>query len=75
MEGKKFSNYVQWLVMTFAISLVDVPALSLPCGYSNKGLPIGLQMIARRGQDAQILAAAAFYEKTHGFSNDVPLRM
>ncbi|MFG5408389.1 amidase family protein [Piscinibacter sakaiensis] len=34
-------------------------AISLPCGGGRDGLPVGLQMIAARGRDAQLLAAAA----------------
>lgn len=39
------------------------PALSLPCGQGRDGLPIGLQMIARRGADRLVLAAAAQAER------------
>ncbi len=39
-----------------------VPALSLPCGKGRAGLPVGMQMIARRGRDHYVLAAAAAAE-------------
>ena len=38
------------------------PALSLPCGRTSKGLPLGLQIIAARGRDRRVLAAAARFE-------------
>ena len=50
--GKKFDNYVEWLGIVYAITLVCCPALSLPCGFTASGLPVGLQMVAaaaRRG--------------------------
>ncbi len=72
VQGRTFSNYVQWLIMTFAISLVDAPALSLPCGLSSKGLPIGLQIIGGHRQDGAVLALAATYEQSHPWKNLVP---
>lgn len=71
-QGKKFTNYVQWLIMTFAISLVDAPALSLPCGLSKTGLPIGLQIVGGHRQDAAVLALAATYEDAHPWKDLVP---
>ena len=44
--GKKFDNYVEWLGIVYAITLVCCPALSLPCGFTASGLPIGLQVVA-----------------------------
>ena len=44
--GKKFDNYVEWLGIVYAITLVCCPALSLPCGFTASGLPVGLQMVA-----------------------------
>ena len=70
---KEYSNYVQWLLLTFAFSLVDVPAISVPCGLTASGLPVGLQMVGPPGQDAAVLAAAAAFERAHGWAGLVPL--
>jgi amidase len=40
--GHKFDNYVEWLAIVYAITLVCCPALSLPCGFTASGLPVGL---------------------------------
>ena len=50
--GTTFANYVEWLAIAYAITLVCCPALSLPCGFTAAGLPVGLQIVgaaARRG--------------------------
>ncbi len=43
------------------------PALSIPCGLSAAGLPIGLQLVAAHYQEARLLRAAAAFEVEHGF--------
>ena len=51
--GKKFDNYVEWLGIVYAITLVCCPALSLPCGFTASGLPVGLQVVAPPRGEAQ----------------------
>jgi aspartyl-tRNA(Asn)/glutamyl-tRNA(Gln) amidotransferase subunit A len=47
---------------TAPFNLTGLPALSLPCGFTNEGLPIGLQIVARPWAEAAILRAAYAYE-------------
>ncbi|MEW6681681.1 MAG: Asp-tRNA(Asn)/Glu-tRNA(Gln) amidotransferase subunit GatA [Nitrospirota bacterium] len=49
-------------IFTISVNLAGVPALSLPCGFSTEGLPIGLQLIGKPFAEATILRAAAAYE-------------
>jgi hypothetical protein len=56
--GKKFDNYVEWLGIVYAITLVCCPALSLPCGFTASGLPVGLQMVAPPRGEAQSFSPA-----------------
>ncbi|KAL3132404.1 hypothetical protein ABBQ32_008965 [Trebouxia sp. C0010 RCD-2024] len=74
VQGTKFSNYVDWLMMTYAFSLVDVPAISVPCGMTTDGCPVGLQIVGRPQHDAALLAAAAAFEKAHPFAGMVPIQ-
>ena len=69
-----FTNYVEWLLMTFAFSLVDVPAISVPCGLTATGLPVGLQIIGGHREDAAVLHAAALYERSQKWKDMVPLQ-
>jgi len=71
--GTKFDNYVQWLGIVYAITLVCCPALSLPCGFTATGLPVGLQMVAAPRADAQLLAAAKVLEDVLGLRGMTPL--
>lgn len=74
VQETKFDNYVDWLMMTYAFSLVDVPSISIPCGMTTDGRPVGLQIVGRPQQDAALLAAAAAFEKAHPFANMVPMQ-
>ena len=71
--GKKFDNYVEWLGIVYAITLVCCPALSLPCGFTATGLPVGLQMVAAPRADAQLLAGARVLEDILGVRGTTPI--
>ncbi|BAM91059.1 putative amidotransferase [Bradyrhizobium oligotrophicum S58] len=71
--GRKFDNYVQWLGIVYAITLACCPALSLPCGFTETGLPVGLQMIAAPRADARLLAGAKVLEDVLGIANSTPI--
>jgi amidase len=71
--GKKFDNYVEWLGIVYAITLVCCPALSLPCGFTASGLPVGLQMVAPPRGEAQLLAGAKVLEDILGVRGTTPI--
>ena len=48
---------------TISASLAGIPAISLPCGFSDRGLPIGLQLMGRPFEEATLLRAAYAYEQ------------
>lgn len=52
---------------TAPFNLTGMPALSLPCGFTKNGMPIGLQLIARPWAEAKLLRAAHAYEQARGF--------
>jgi amidase len=71
--GKKFDNYVEWLAIVYAITLVCCPALSLPCGFTASGLPVGLQIVAAPRGEAQLLAGAKLLEDILGVRGTTPI--
>jgi amidase len=72
-DGKKFDNYVEWLAIVYAITLVYCPALSLPCGFTASGLPVGLQMVGPPRGEAPLLAGAKLLEEILGISGTTPI--
>jgi amidase len=71
--GKKFENYVEWLGIVYAITLACCPALSLPCGFTASGLPVGLQMVAPPRGEAKLLAGAKVLEDILGLRGITPI--
>ncbi|WP_043160505.1 amidase family protein [Bradyrhizobium sp. Ai1a-2] len=72
-DGKKFDNYVQWLGIVYAITLACCPALSLPCGFTASGLPVGLQMVAPPRGEANLLAGAKALEDILAVCGSTPI--
>jgi amidase len=48
INGRPMANYTDWFILTYAISVTGMPAISVPCGFTPEGLPLGLQIVARR---------------------------
>jgi Asp-tRNA(Asn)/Glu-tRNA(Gln) amidotransferase A subunit family amidase len=61
INGKPCHPIVGWL-LTYPFNMTGHPACSIPCGFTRSGLPVGLQIIARRHQDAALLRASAAFE-------------
>ncbi|MEO0618950.1 MAG: amidase family protein [Pseudomonadota bacterium] len=68
-NGVKFETYIDWLAIVYAITLIGHPALSLPCGFTREGLPVGLQMVGRSRGEAALLAAAGVLEDELGLAH------
>jgi Asp-tRNA(Asn)/Glu-tRNA(Gln) amidotransferase A subunit family amidase len=62
INGEPMNNYQEWLYLTYAITVTGLPAISVPCGWTAEGLPVGLQIVGRRLGEATVLRAAAAFE-------------
>ncbi len=61
-----------WIPFTYPFNMTGQPAASVPCGFTSDGLPIGLQIVGRRFDDATVLRAAAAFEKAHPWAGKRP---
>ncbi|HIE64222.1 MAG: Asp-tRNA(Asn)/Glu-tRNA(Gln) amidotransferase subunit GatA [Nitrospira sp.] len=59
-------------IFTISVNLAGIPAISLPCGFTTGGLPIGLQVIGKPFGEAEILQIAYAYEQQHDFHKRRP---
>jgi amidase len=69
----RFPTYIDWVAVTYAITLTGCPALSLPCGFTASGLPVGLQIVAPPKAEARLLAAARALEDILGIKARLPI--
>ena len=70
---QQLTSYIDWMFLTFVVTLTGCPALSLPCGFTKDGLPVGLQIIGRTHADAAVIAAASLLEQSIGIAARLPI--
>jgi Asp-tRNA(Asn)/Glu-tRNA(Gln) amidotransferase A subunit family amidase len=63
LSAKKFENYLDWIAPAFLVTLVSLPAGSVPAGLSRDGLPIGLQIVGSRFEEPRILGLAKLVQQ------------
>lgn len=72
-NGHQFETYIDWLAIVYAITLACCPAMSLPCGLTQAGLPVGLQIIAPPHADGRVLAGGKLLEDLLGQKGLTPI--
>ena len=73
--GEKVTDPMQMYlsdICTVSINIAGLPAISLPCGFDGKNLPVGMQLIGNSFAEKTILKAAYAYEQSAGFVNSRP---
>jgi amidase len=63
INGRKLASYIDWIAPAFLITLVSLPAGSVPAGKTRDGLPVGLQIVAPRFEEPKILALAKIVQQ------------
>ena len=71
--GHRFSNYVEWLAIAYAVTLIACPAISIPAGFTAERLPVGIQIVAPPRAEARLLAGARLMEEILGLKKTVPI--
>lgn len=72
IEGVKMNSYIEWMKSCYYITMVETPAISLPCGFTPEGLPIGLQIVGRHRDEWSVLQMAYAFEQSVGGSFRTP---
>jgi len=63
INGVVMKSYIDWMATCYAITLTGLPAISVPCGFTNDGLPVGLQIVGRHQRDFDVLRLAYAFEQ------------
>jgi len=61
--GLPMPTYLDWMESCWCITVMGGPAISMPCGFTADGLPVGLQIVGRRGDDLGVLRLAFAFER------------
>ena len=64
-QGYDRENWMEWSPFTYPFNLTGQPAISVPCGFTAAGLPVGLQIVGRHHDEATVLRTARAYEAAH----------
>ncbi|MEM5541985.1 amidase [Sulfitobacter sp. AS92] len=67
INGQPMDTYHRWMQVVVPASLIGLPVVNIPAGFDQRGLPLGLQLIGKRGSDAQLLQLAQGWHKATGY--------
>ncbi|MGH9140912.1 MAG: amidase [Vicinamibacterales bacterium] len=62
IDGTAMETYIDWMKSCYYISILGNPAISVPCGFTRAGLPVGLQIVGRHRDDWGLLQMAYAFE-------------
>jgi amidase len=65
INGRRLENYIDWIAPAFLVTLVSLPAGSVPAGKTADGLPVGLQIVAPRFEEPLILSVAKLVQQAN----------
>ncbi|MGV0795662.1 amidase [Mycolicibacterium elephantis] len=71
-EGWPSPDWASWTPYTYPFNMTQQPALSVPCGFTSAGLPIGLQIVGPRHADATVLRVGRAYEVATAWHRRTP---
>ena len=74
INGVQMDTYIDWMKSCYYISVIGLPAISVPCGFTSEGLPVGVQIVGRHQDDFGVLQLAyAFEQATNVWKRRPPI--
>ncbi|MGW4798089.1 amidase [Nonomuraea sp. NPDC004297] len=72
INGERLPDYLSWMRSAYWISVLHSPAASVPAGFTDDGLPVGVQIVGRPFEDARVLRVARAFEQATGHGSRRP---
>ena len=66
-DGLDYAEYYRWLSLVYAITATTLPVITIPCGKTAAGLPVGLQLIGKPHGERRLFAFASYLEGLFGW--------
>ena len=73
IDGKPCETYIDWFSITFALTMTACPTISVPCGFTSDGLPVGVQIMGKPRGEAALLLVAKRFEEAIGIAAQLPI--
>ena len=73
IDGKPCETYIDWFSITFALTMTGCPTISVPCGFTSEGLPVGIQIMGKPRGEAALLLVAKQFEQAIGIAAQLPI--
>jgi amidase len=73
IDGKPCETYIDWFSITFALTMTACPTISVPCGFTSEGLPVGVQIMGKPRGEAALLLVAKRFEEAIGIAAQLPI--
>lgn len=72
LNGVKMDNYISWMQSAYFVTVTGSPSISVPAGFTEDGLPIGLQIVGPHHADLKVLQVAHAFEQATQFGKIKP---
>jgi len=72
INGEKMETYIDWMRSCYYVTATGLPAISVPCGFTPEGLPVGVQIVGRHRDDLGVLQLAHAFEEATGLWRNHP---
>ena len=72
IEGTKLDTYIDWMAVCCMITVTGLPAISVPGGFTEEGLPVGIQLVGKPRGDIELLKIAHLFETETNFYRKKP---
>jgi amidase len=72
INGIEMENYIDWMKSCSLITLTEHPAMSVPCGFTPDGLPVGVQIVGRFRREIEVLQLAHAFEQATRWGDQRP---
>lgn len=64
INGVKMDTYIDWMKSCYYVTVTGLPAISVPCGFTSDGLPVGIQIVGRHLDELSVLQIAHAFEQS-----------